>query len=373
MVKGTGVGTLLGTMPYMAPEQIEGRDVDARSDIFSLGAVIYEMVTGQRAFKGDSPASVIGAILKDEPPAMVRFSPLTPVALDHVVTVCLAKDPDERWQSAADIARELQWIASPAAQARPVPVIPRRMILYTAVATITAAALAVAWTRMTPVAAVIEPARFELMPPAGTAFSASRSSIGIAQLAVSPDGRLIAFVAAEPAQPPSLWIRALRDVSPRQLPGTGGATEPFWAPDSRLVGFFADGRLKTVDLASGEVRDVCEASRTARGASWNSEGIIVFGFDSGAGLSKVAMATGTIEPATTTTGTTTSHRWPWFLPDGRRFLYFARGACKYRGIYVGSLDGGEPSRIIESVFNAAYANGYLLSDEGRDVACVSLR
>src|SRR6185436_20032694 len=112
MVKGTGVGTLLGTMPYMAPEQIEGRDVDARSDIFSLGAVIYEMVTGQRAFKGDSPASVIGAILKDEPAPMKALQPLTPSAFDHVVTTCLAKDPDERWQSAADVARELKWIAS---------------------------------------------------------------------------------------------------------------------------------------------------------------------------------------------------------------------------------------------------------------------
>ena len=115
MVKGTGIGTLLGTMPYMAPEQIEGREVDARSDIFSLGAVIYEMVTGQRAFKGESPASVIGAILKDEPAPMKTLQPLTPAALDHVVTACLAKDPDERWQSAADIARELKWVRREAA------------------------------------------------------------------------------------------------------------------------------------------------------------------------------------------------------------------------------------------------------------------
>ncbi|HEX7280890.1 MAG TPA: serine/threonine-protein kinase, partial [Vicinamibacterales bacterium] len=111
MVKGTGVGTLLGTMPYMSPEQIEGRDVDARSDIFSFGAVIYELITGERAFKGDTAASVIGAIMKDQPPPITSRQPLTPAALDHVVATCLEKDPEERWQSAADIARELKWIA----------------------------------------------------------------------------------------------------------------------------------------------------------------------------------------------------------------------------------------------------------------------
>ena len=206
MVKGTASGTLLGTMPYMAPEQVEGRSADARSDIFSLGAVIYEMVTEQRAFKGDSPASVIGAILKDEPPAIQSLQPLAPAALDHLVTVCLAKDPDDRWQSAADIARELQWTKQTSADSVILPPAhaPRLPWIIGAVAAVVAAlvaaAAAVATLRVTPAAELM---RFTLSPAPGTQFDPQRASLGIWQFAVAPDGRKFAFIAARSGAPPS--------------------------------------------------------------------------------------------------------------------------------------------------------------------------
>ena len=200
---GTGIGTLLGTMLYMAPEQVEGRDVDARSDIFSLGAVIYEMVTGQRAFKGDSPASVIGAILKDEPTPISTLQPLAPPALDHLVTVCLAKDPDERWQSAADLARALQWItangfnrelvwdkADRGSWMRPAAI---GAVVLLAVA-------AAAWPALRPSAtSTATVIRLSILPPPGGRFTPpTASSIVAPQVALSPDGKLVAFIAEVP-------------------------------------------------------------------------------------------------------------------------------------------------------------------------------
>ena len=227
MVKGTGIGTLLGTMPYMAPEQIEGRDVDARSDIFSLGAVIYEMVTGQRAFKGDSPASVIGAIMKDEPPPMTSLQPLTPAALDHVVTTCLAKDPDERWQSAADIARELKWIGPAGLDARHTR---RSRRLDECVCQRSSArsrrrdsASTVRGAGRRPASAA---AAGEVDPLRGgtagriQASSAVRSSISMLQFAMSPDGRNSSSSRRRAGGEPSLWLRALNDRGAASWPGT---------------------------------------------------------------------------------------------------------------------------------------------------------
>jgi len=319
------------------------------------------MVTGQRAFKGESPASVIGAILKDEPTPITTLQPLAPAALDHVVTTSLAKDPDERWQSAADIARELKWIQQGPGAAVTSGRSPARLPWMVAVATTTLALIAAialpSWR--TPVASG-EAIRFPLLPPDGGAFVASRSSIGVLEASVSPDGKQVVFVATGANRRAMLWLRALKDPVPRELRDTSEAANPFWSPDSKLVGFFADGRLKTVDVGSGEVRDICPAARAPRGGTWNRDGVIVFGGDSGTGLSKVSASSGVVGAATVQGQGTNSHRWPWFLPDGRRFLYYARGE-EPRGIYVGSLDGGEPRRILETVFSAQYANGYLLT------------
>ena len=362
---GTGIGTLLGTMPYMAPEQVEGREVDARSDIFALGAVIYEMVTGTRAFKGDSPASVIGSILKDEPAAMTKAQPLAPAALDHMVTTCLAKDPDERWQSAADISRELKWIQqSPAAtQAQPRASSANVWVKATAAALAIAGIVAVlawpAWRRSE--APISESIRFRVPPPPGYTFVGGTSSISVLQFSVSPDGRYLVFVSSLPGVEPTLWLRPLNDLAGRELTGSSGAIGPFWSSDSRSVGFFAGGRLKTINIGTGELRDIAPASRSPRGAAWSSDGVILMGGDSGMGLSKVSVSTGLVEVATRGTEDANSHRWPSFLPGGRRFLYYARGTIDHRGIYVGSLDGDAPVRVLETAYHGQYANGFLLT------------
>ena len=343
---GTGAGTLLGTMPYMAPEQVEGRDVDARSDIFSLGAVIYEMVTGQRAFKGDSPASVIGAILKDEPPPMKTLQPLAPAALDHVVTTCLAKDPDERWQSAADIARELKWIASSTSG----DIAPdvrfsggwRERAGWIMVTTVLLAALGSIWLRPGP--ATREIARLAVNPPAGTVFTALGSAtVPTPQFAVSPDGRALAFVASAGELDSTLWLRALDDVDARLLPGTEGAQEPFWSPDGQSIGFFdQSGSMKRVPVSGGNVRTIATGISDPRGAAWGIDDEILLGTGYG-GIYLVSAAGGlTPQPLTQLDRSKGegSHRWPQFLPDGQHFLFTVRsGLTDQRGVYAASRDG----------------------------------
>jgi len=366
---GTAIGTLLGTMPYMAPEQLEGRDVDSRSDIFAFGAVVYEMVTGHRAFKGDTPASVIGAILKDHPAPMGSTQPLTPPAVDHVVSTCLAKDPDERWQSAADIARELRWIAeagprqsSPAGTHRSHR---QTAIRWAAAGFMTAAVIAIGTAiamRPTGTAPQASLVRFDVTPPGGTTFAAIGATIPSIQLALSPDGRRVVFVATPSAGRliPVLWLRTLDNVTPQRLAGTENASYPFWSPDNRFIGFFAGGKLRKIDTSGGLVQVLCDASTNVRGGTWNTDGVIVFGQASGGGMARVSAAGGPVTPVTTLRPGENSHRWPFFLPDGRHFLYLARGDSELRGIYVGSLDGTKPRRIVESVFNAVYVPGYLL-------------
>ena len=346
MVKGTGIGTLLGTMPYMAPEQIEGRDVDARSDIFSLGAVIYEMVTGQRAFKGDSPASVIGAILKDEPAPMKALQPLTPSAFDHVVTTCLAKDPDERWQSAADVARELKWIASSGSAGTTTARAPssswRERTAWIAVTAALLAALTVSLSRR-PVASTGAVARLSVNPPAGTRFTALTSAtVPTPQFAVSPDGRSIAFVASADELGSTLWLRSVDEVDAKPLSGTEGAREPFWSPENDWIGFFDDaGTMKRIQVTGGTVRSIAARISDPRGASWGKNDEIVFGTGYG-GLYIVPAGGG--EPRALTQLDRSkgegSHRWPQFLPGGQHFLFTVRsGLAEQRGAYAASRDG----------------------------------
>ena len=347
IAKGTGIGTLLGTMPYMAPEQIEGRDVDGRSDVFSLGAVIYEMVTGQRAFKGESPASVIGAILKDEPAPIKTAQPLAPAALDHVVTTCLAKDPDERWQSAADIARELKWIASSrpiGATAEPTPSHwLRERTAWMVVTAALLAALGTLWIRRAPVASPSEIVRLSVNPPVGTVFTALTSAtVPTPQFAVSPDGRSIAFVASADELGSTLWLRSLGDVDARQLPGTEGAREPFWSPENDWIGFFDEaGTMKRVQVSGGTVRTIAQGISDPRGASWTRDGEILFGTGYG-GLYSVKADGGEPRPLTTLEQTRGegSHRWPQVLPAGQHFLFTVRsGLAEQRGAYAASRDG----------------------------------
>jgi eukaryotic-like serine/threonine-protein kinase len=323
--KLTAEGTILGTLHYMAPEQLEGREADARTDIFAFGEVVYEMATGRPAFSGKSRASLIAAILSFDPKPITEVAPEMPSALDRIVKACLAKDPDDRWQSARDLLFELKWIAESSG--------------HTAVST--------------------QPAEQSMYFYAPLPFPASG-------IAVAPGGRIIAVVGyLESARKNALWIYELGSPRARSLAGTDGATYPFWSADGRYLAFFADGRLKKLDVSGGPVQAVCDAP-AGRGGTWNKDGVIVFAPDVAVGLSLVPAAGGTpalIHDLDRNRGET-SHRWPAFLPDGTHYLYLGADISGRKGvdaIYVASLDSNEKHFIVEATANAAYvAPGFLL-------------
>ena len=361
----TQEGTILGTFQYMAPEQLEGKTADARTDVFALGCVLYEMATGKKAFEGATQASLIGSILHTQPAAISAVAPATPPALDRVVKTCLAKDPEDRWQSAGDLARELRWIgdASRSEEVAFAPA-PRRRArperLWMAVASLALAALAAVLVLRrddSPAGGTLVPARFEIAPPAGGSF--------IGRPAVSPDGRFLVAV-VETGGPNRLWLRPLDSAVGRELPGTEGTTTgPFWSPDSRSVAFFSDGLLKRVEISGGPIRVLCEVAQSA-GGTWNRENVILFSADAGSGLFKVAAGGGPRSlVARPKQGGTYSFRWPSFLPDGRRFLFFVTGPPGESGVHLGSLDSNDARRVLDSQVTALYADGLLFHvDQG---------
>ena len=362
-------GTVLGTFQYMAPEQLEGKDADARSDIFSFGAVLYEMATGKKAFSGTSQASLIGAILRDDPPAISEISPMTPPALNRVVKTCLAKDPEDRFQTAHDARLQLQWVAEGGSQAGlPAPVVARRktrekLAWAVAAAAIVGAGLATyGYLRRAPRAAVRVGAY--VLPAEKSELQLLDAGSG--SLTVSPDGRLVTFAAKDADGKISLWLRPTGELAAKPIHGTQGATFPFWSPDSRLLAFFADGKLQKVDVSGAPPLPVCDAAN-GRSGSWNREGVILFSADTTSGLVQVPAAGGAPKPATTldTARGETTHRWAAFLPDGRHFLYMA-GAhsagtkSESNAIYVGALDSSERTLLLQARSNVVYASGYLL-------------
>jgi len=350
----TAAGTVLGTFQYMAPEQLAGRDADARSDIFSFGAVLYEMATGHKAFPGTTQATVIGAILHTEP------APVSPPSLDRAIRVCLAKDADERWQSVKDLKRELEWIAeTPAAATPPSEPAVRSRVPWMIAAVVTLAALALAGLYFRRPPAEQRVTRFVVLPPEKATFGDS--------VVVSPNGRLVAFTAVSDGRT-ALWIRPLNSLTPQQVAGTEDAILPFWSPDSRFVAFFAGVKLKKVEVSGGPPQTLCDAP-PGTGGAWSPEGTIVFVGARQGVLQRVSSAGGA--PANLTTFDASrrenSHRWPLFLPDGRHFLYLARSsAIENSGIYAGSLDGKTRKRILSAVSMVGYAEpgaagkGYLL-------------
>ncbi len=363
----TQEGTILGTFQYMAPEQLEGKEADARTDIFAFGAVLYEMATGRKAFSGTSQASLIGAILHTDPAPISSLQPATPPALDRIVKTCLAKDPEERWQSAADVKRELRWIAEGGSQVGlPDAVVSRRKsrerLLWIPITALLALAAALPWAIRSSGRAPpgVRPMRFVVMPPEKAIFTEEPPPAGI----VSPDGHHIAFVASSAAGA-QLWVRALDSLTALALPGTEGASYPFWSPDSRFIAFFAGGRLKKIELSGKSPQILCDAFDPV-GGTWNREGTIVFsrGF-SGEPLYRVPASGGTPAPVTRLDQSRRedSHRWPHFLPDGRHFLYLASISTRQanNAIYVGSLDSKETKHLVTANSNAAYAPpGFLL-------------
>jgi eukaryotic-like serine/threonine-protein kinase len=360
----TSAGMLVGTIQYMSPEQIEGKEADARSDIFAFGAVLYEMATGARAFLGKSQISVASAILEKDPEPISKTQPLVPATLDRVVANCLAKNPDERFQCAYDLGIELKWVAEADLGAGLVPApgrpqgspLRRAFPWAMAAAGFLAAAILgglVLRSRLAPSYSV----HSYILPPEKTTFSAA--SLG--PVAVSPDGRRIAFVARASGGQSALWVETLNSATAQPLAGTEGATFPFWSADSRYLGFFAGGKLEKVEASGGPAQALCSAPG-ARGGAWNHDGTIVFAGSFTGGLSRVEASGGTPVPLTQLAKNETSHRWPWFLPDGKHYLYFAHGITNAdNGIYAGSLGSNERTLLLRNDSNANYAEpGYLL-------------
>ncbi len=366
----TQQGTIVGTFQYMSPEQIEGIELDGRSDIFSLGAMLYEMLTGQKAFQGKSQLSVASAILEKEPAPVSTVKPTTPLALDHAIRRCLAKDPEDRWQAARDLALELNWIGESGLQAGTPAVAPGmaakkrrgRILWLVFIVFALAGEMAVVlfgvlkWGRSPE---QIQAVRTSILMPEKTRFAPVGVSGGPA--AISPNGKLLVIPARAASGEELLWIRSLDSLTARPLQGTQEGSYPFWSPDSRFIGFFAEGQLKRVEASGGPVQPLCDAA-DGRGGTWNKEGVIIFTPSPGAPLFRVDDSGSS--PAAVTkldqSQAETSHRWPHFLPDGRHFLYFARGRTS--GIYVGSLQSQQRKLILPAEAQAIYsqAGGHLV-------------
>ena len=354
----TAQGTILGTLQYMAPEQLEGKEADPRTDIFALGMMIYEMAAGKKAFEGRSQASLIAAILEREPAALSAVQPGIPQALERLVKICLAKEPEDRWQTAHDVALQLRWIAEGGSLAEFPAVAParrkgRERLWMTIAAVACAGALALlAFILFKP-----EPPKtrlqFSLFPPENTSWTPFNS------IALSPDGRKLAFYADSRDGLGRLWLRPMDSAAAQPLPGTeiGNASFPFWSPDSRYVGFFAERKLKRIDTTGGGPQTLCE-SEDMSGGTWNQNGIILFSPAARRGIQKIPAVGGS--PASITqlddSRQETAHVWPVFLPDGKHFLFLARSAkSELNGIFVGSLDGGKPRFLLNSDSGAVFA------------------
>ncbi len=366
----TAQGAVVGTFQYMAPEQVEGKEADARSDIFALGAVLYEMATGKRAFEGKTAASTMAAVLEREPAPMSSVQPMTPPAFERLVKICLAKDPDERWQTAHDVKLQLKEIAQAGSQpvsqtiAPPVVTAPAKTrgrwiwITVLALGAVAVAALAIAYRASHKQLPVL---RVNINPPENTHFDLSGDNSGPA--VVSPDGKYVVFAATGP-NGAQLYLRAFDDLTSRPLLGTEGGMFPFWSPDSRSVGFFTADKLKRVDLSGGSAVSICDGS-IPRGGSWNQDGTIIAALYYNAGIFRVPAGGGTPTPITKVDLVTySSHRWPFFLPDGKHFLYLAVNhdapAGPNTAVFFASLDGKENRRLFSSLSNAIYAAGHLL-------------
>jgi serine/threonine protein kinase/dipeptidyl aminopeptidase/acylaminoacyl peptidase len=360
----TAAGMIVGTFHYMAPEQVEGGEADGRTDIFALGLLLFEMATGRKAFAGKNPASLMGAILHSEPPPISASQPMTPPAFDRLVKTCLAKDPDDRFQTAHDVKLQLQWIAegsSAAGVAAPVAA-RRKRREKVAWALLPAAALAAAAATVLVLRLSSEPPpviQSSLLPPEKSTFA-----FEFGPMALSPDGRRVAFVATSSGIN-RLWVQRLSGASAEPLAGTEGASNPFWSPDSRYLGFFANRQLKKIEASGGPPQKLADAS-LGRGGSWNREGVILFVPNSRSAVHRVSASGGDATPVTKLDGRASeiSHRWPVFLPDGRRFLYLSQssqGTGERSGIYAASLDGGDRKLLFQANTNVAYSPpGHLL-------------
>lgn len=373
----TTQGSIIGTIQYMSPEQIEGKEADARSDIFAFGTVVYEMGTGKRPFEGKSQIKIASAILEDKPVSMRTLQPKTPHELERLVDTCLNKDPELRFQCARDLTLQLNWVreghngTGPKASVSPASLGRERMLWLAAL--VTTLALAFGWafthrpvTSSPSIRAVIDP------PPKST-LNLTGDAAGPPVL--SPDGASVAFTATGAEGRTLLWVRPMDVLEAHPLPGTEDATFPFWSPDGRSLGFFADTKLKTIDLNGGSAQTIAEAP-FGRGGAWGAGGVILFSPTTQSGLVRVNVSGGTPVPVTKVdTSKHTSHRWPFFLPDGKHFLYVAinhdASRAANNAVSYGSIDGGENHELFHVESNVVYGSGCLLFARGDQLLAVS--
>jgi serine/threonine protein kinase len=350
----TSEGTIVGTLQYMAPEQLEGREADARSDIFAFGAVLYEMIAGRRAFEGSSQASVIASIIRAEVPPISALPP----PLERVLRKCLAKDPEDRWQNALDLKDELEWISTQPTEKPPLPVpVPPRRLVWAAVGVVIGLVVPAPW-----MVRLLTPPHNAVLRM-GVAGIEKLSTPGAPNL--SPDGKYLAFEEWGPSGKHRLCLRALDGLSVTPIAGSDDPAEPFWSPDSRSVAFAVNSehKLKRFDLGAGTAHTICDLPANATfGGTWNREGTILIPI-SEKGIYKVHASGGSPMPVTSIDSAAgdNAHRYPDFLPDGLHFLYVAVNRAQGNGtIYVGSLDSQIRKRLLAASSRPVYASGHLL-------------
>ncbi len=364
----TQEGTILGTFQYMAPEQLEGIEADARTDIFAFGALLYEMTTGKRAFEGGTRTSLIAAIVSGTPRPVGELIPLTPPALEHVIRRCLAKVPEDRWQSALDIASELRWISEAGSRAgEAAPLSARRRTRLRAAWALHAGTAILAVAATIGIGSLLrEPettVRSSMLPPKDMRFE-GLSSVA----ALSPDGQRVAFTAVGEDGKSALWVRALSSLAAQPLAGTEGATHPFWSPDSRQIAFFSSGKLRRIVASGGPPQPICDATQ-GRGGAWGADGTILFTPNVGDVIYRVPASGGTPAPVTELDASRKeiSHRYAELLPGGKRFLFLVEGSIETPGtdqgfaLFAGSLDSKERTPVVATNASARYApSGHLL-------------
>jgi Tol biopolymer transport system component len=366
----TQPGAILGTPGYMSPEQARGEAAGRQADIWAFGVVLYELLAGVAPFARPTTAETIAAVLGEQPD-FTLLPTAVPAPVRHLIRRCLEKDRKPRLQHIGDARLELEETLAMLAGAghvdrdtrRQTPHLRRWLTVVAWLAVGTLALLGVSLYRGDRSGTPAEPMRFAVYPPDGNIFltpviEGYAAAVGGS---ISPDGRTLAFTASDATGRILLWVRPLRDVTAHALPATDGAALPFWSPDSRSLGFFAQEKLKRIDVENGTLQELSDAGR-ARGGAWSRDDIIVFASGLGIGLSRIAAAGGEPQPVTTPEQGHRSHRFPSFLPDGQRFLYYIEGSgVEDTGVFVGDLDGGSPPRVLSADTAATYASsGHLL-------------
>ncbi|MBS1791172.1 MAG: PD40 domain-containing protein [Acidobacteria bacterium] len=376
----TDSGVMMGTVDYMSPEQVRNEEVDQRSDLFSFGSILYEMLVGQRAFYCNSKAETMAAILKEEPPKLAELSEtnkLISPEFERIVRHCLEKKPDLRFQSARDLAFALdallaplgtrpepepkqkpkqkpKWDRTPGGKTVKTSVFGSAWLAWTAAA-LAILALSAIWFRRAPVESSIT---YTYLP-----LPEKTTSLDISGATISPDGQRVVMMAVTDGVN-RLWLYSFDRATPELLPGTDGAQAPFWSPNSQSVGFFTQNKLKRVEISGGTPISLCDVPLGA-GGTWNSAGVILFAPQfNGAGLFQVSESGGKPTPVTNLAATRfeTGHNFPYFLPDGRHFIFFTQaGQPDYRGIQLGSLDDPQTRFLVRADTKAEYSSaGYLL-------------